>query len=212
MSVSQRLALIASLSLAVACSEPAAPVADDPPLSLELVAAPFLPGEQQPTAALTRNPLAIYPMGAGQNLAQVFRPTTTQSLGYLELPVGCAAGVLLNVKIRRGLDGPILYEVNVAGLPQVVDGSFQLIQVYNPAVHGRGILLEGGRSYSFHLAAFPGPGALARTCGIPQGPAGDSYSRGRGFYRDPINGPSFLPLPNGAPTDNEDLPFRTLVR
>jgi hypothetical protein len=168
---------------------------------------PFTPGEQQRDVDPSR-PLALYPTGDGQNLAQTFTPRTNQRLGYLQLPVGCAEGVLLNVKIREGIDGAILYEANVAGLPVVVDGSFQLIQVYDPARGPRGIRLRKDRTYAFELAAFPGDKASGTTCGLASGPAGDSYSRGDGYYQDPINGSDFIPLGPGG----EDLPFVTLVR
>ncbi len=125
--------------------------------------------------------------------------------------MGCAADVLLNVKIRAGLGATILYEANVADLPIVVDGRFQLIQVYDAATSGGIELVENG-TYAFELAAYPGPNATDRTCGLAPGPDRNSYPRGQGYYQDPINGPAFLPLPTGAASDDEDLPFRTLVR
>ena len=170
------------------------------------------PGERQPRTDLARNTLAIYPAGEGQVLAQTFRPRTRQTLSFLEIPVACTDGVLLNVKIRRGLTGPVLYESNHSGLTGTVDGVFDLLQVFDPAMSS-GIELERNVDYAFELSAFPGPGATERTCGLAQSPAGDSYPRGKGYYQDhPINGPGFLPLPDGAPGGNEDLPFRTLVR
>jgi hypothetical protein len=173
---------------------------------------PFTPGEQQTAVDLSRGTLALYPAGAGQVLAQTFTPTSNQALGYVEVPVACESGVLLNVKIRAGLGGAILYEVNTAGLPEFVDGSMQLIQVYNP--RGRhGIRLHRGRQYAIELAAFPGPDAVGNTCGIARSPAGNTYAGGQGWYEDPpVNGPGFLPLPNGEDGDDEDLPFITLVR
>ena len=120
--------------------------------------------------------------------------------------------MLLNVKIRAGLGGAILYEANVAGLPGTVDGTFQLIQVFDPARTSKGIKLREGREYAFELATVPAPGATETSCGLAMGPAANTYPRGRAYYQDPINGPSFLPIPNGAPTDDEDLPFITLVR
>ncbi len=76
-----------------------------------------------------------------------------------------------------------------------------------------GIRLRKNRTYAIELSAFPGIGTVGNTCGLAPGPVGDSYSRGQGFFEDvPTNGPGFLPLPGGLPTDQEDLPFRTLVR
>jgi hypothetical protein len=205
--------LIASLSVAAACAEPpVAPSADGPLPSFAKGGRPYEPGEQQGIVDLTRATLAIYPAGQGQILAQTFTPSSNQWLGYLELPVGCAANVLLNVKIRRRIGGRVLYEANIAGLPAVVDGTFQLLQVFDPATSRNGIKLHKNRHYSFELSAFPAPGATETTCGIAQGPAANSYAGGRGYFQDPVNGPTFLPLPNGASTDDQDLPFITLVR
>ncbi len=205
--------LIASLSVAAGCAEqPLSPSAAELPPSFAAGGRPYQPGEAQGIAVAASGSWAIYPVGGGEILAQTFTPSSNQWLGYLEVPVGCVAGVLLNVKIREGIDGLVLYQVNIAGLPAVVDGTFQLIQVFNPAVSHHGIKLHKNREYAFELAAFPGPDAVGNTCGIAKGPAGNSYPGGRGYYQDPINGPSFLPLPNGNPTDDEDLPFITLVR
>ena len=210
MSRSLSLAAVVSFAVVIGCTS-------ETPLSPALrpsfvnEAQPFTPGEQQPVADSRGFVYAIYPNGVGQNLAQTFTPSDNQRLGYLEIPVGCAAGVLLNVKIREGIGGAILCEANVAGLPTIVDGTFQLIQVYDPAV-SKGIKLHKGTEYAFELAAFPGPGATENSCGMNPGPAGNSYAGGKGYFQDPITGPDFLPLPNGAPTDDEDLPFITLVR
>ena len=140
------------------------------------------------------------------------RRPTNEWLGFLQLPVGCSDGVLLNVKIREGLGGPIAFQVNIAGLPTMVDGTFQLIQVYDPDESKKGVKLKKGREYAFELAAFPGPTATGTTCAIAKGPAANSYAGGRGYFQDPLNGPTFLPLPNGVASDDEDLPFITFVR
>lgn len=164
---------------------------------------PFTFGEQQPIVDAAANPLAIYPVGSGQILAQTFTPSKNGLLGYIQLPVSCSPGVLLNIKIRDGLNGPILYDVNVLGLPEIQEGAFQLLQVYDPAVM-KGIKIKKGHEYAFELAAFPGPSAVGTSCSIAQGPAGDSYAGGQGYYQDPINGPAFLPM-------GTDLPFITEV-
>ena len=213
MNQSQAFATIACLSLAAGCAEPpSAPSAITQLPSFIVGGAPYLPGEQQPVVDLPRGNWGIAPAGVGQILSQTFTPSSNQWLGYLEIPVRCDPGVLLNVKIREGLSGPVLYDANVAGLPTFLDGTFQLIQVFNPATSHNGIKLRRDREYAFELAAFPGPGALGNTCGIARGPVGSSYTGGRAYYQDPINGPSFLPLPNGLPGDEEDFPFITLVR
>lgn len=212
--MSKRSMLVCTAALAALCVNPVPlPFAGSPGISSAIAANAFGPGESQPNVDLAVGTYAIFPAGFGQVLAQTFTPRANGWLGYLELPVGCADGVLLNVKIREGLGGAVIYETNVTGLPEVIDGAFQLIQVYDPAVSHRGHKLRKGREYAFELAAFPGPGAVANTCGIARGPAGNTYPRGSGYYQDvTVNGNAFLPIPDGAPNDDEDLPFVTLVR
>ena len=105
MKANSLIALVACALLA-SCAEPVT----GPPVSEDLEPAfrrgahgpPFTPGEQQPTVDLTRGrTYAIFPAGDGQILAQTFSPTKNRKLGFIELPVGCSAGVLLNVKIRE---------------------------------------------------------------------------------------------------------------
>ena len=199
-------------SLAIAASgcdtspvDPAAPEA-------ELTAAashtgkPFAPGEAQPVVGLARGfTYAIYPEGQGQNLTQTFSPTRNGRLGYVELPVACESTVLLQVRIREGIAGPVLGEVLYATAGPL-DGSFELIQVFDPAM-SHGLRVRKNRDYAIELAAFPTDPAVATTCGIAPGPAGDSYLRGDGFFEDiPTNGAGWNPLGGG-----EDLPFTTLV-
>jgi hypothetical protein len=211
MDIRRSSVLMVAAAACLACSEaPTAPVGSDARALRN--AQPFLPGEQQPLVDFGVGGLAIYPVGQGQILQQTFTPSSSGWLGYLELPVSCEAGVLLNVKVRDGLNGPILYEANVIGLTGPY-GTFNLIQVYNPAVTKNGIKIKKGHEYAFELSAFPGPNAVGITCGIARGPAGNSYLGGRGYYSDPLtNGPAFIPIPNGSPTDDQDLPFITLVR
>ena len=174
--------------------------------------APFLPGESQPKVDTRVLPLAIHPELAGQNLAQTFTPSADQFLGYLELPVACAAGVLLNVKIREGVGGTVLYEGNNTGLPTVADGSMVLIQVYDPVATPDGTELVGGTTYAVELASFPGTSGGATTCSISQGPIRNSYRGGTGYFRDPVNGTAWLKLPDGSRRAQQDLPFVTYVR
>ena len=199
--------VLCSLCILAACSEmPAEPAV---PAGGPAFATAFEPSEQQRIVDLSRGTWAIWPVKVGQIVSQTVTPASNGWLGYLELPVGCAPGVLLNVKIRDGLGGAILYEANVAGLPEYIDGSFQLIQVYDPN-RSRGIELHRGHTYAFELAAFVGPDAIDSECGIAKGPVGNSYDGGRGYAKDPDMS-DFAPIPNGLPTDDEDLPFITLT-
>jgi hypothetical protein len=196
--------------LLIGCAEPPLASIRDIEPSLSSGGA-YLPGEQQPLIE-AGTPLAnylIHPEGAGQNLAQTFTPSENQWLGYLELPVGCEPGVFLNIKIRKGLEGTILYEANYGGLTGVPPGSFQLFQVFNPAVSKKGIKLAKAATYSFVLTAVLAPGATGVACSIAHGPAGDSYGGGVAYARE-LPAP-WTPLHRPLGTD-EDLPFITLVR
>lgn len=196
----------AMLALLAACTEPVA--VPDPAPSLKPLMPRFVLAEAQSIIDSTRV-LAIFPAGAGQNLRQTFRPSTNQTLGYIELPVACATGVLLVVSVRDSV-GTLVAQSSTAGLSGAVRG-FRLLQLNSPS-GTLGASIRRNELYSFELSSLPATGAAGTTCGIAPGPVGNSYARGRGFFRDPINGPAFLPLPNGAPTDQQDLAFRTFSR
>jgi len=198
------------LSLVTACVSPT--TIEAVPADAVDRSGPFDVLEEQPVADANL-PLALYPEGEGQNLVQTFSVDKNRwEMGYMELPVGCASGVLLQFRIREGIDGPVLYAANVIGLPEVVDGTFQLLQTYDPFGDGP-IRLRKNTEYAIELASFPGEGATETTCGMASGPAGDSYAGGQGFYRDPVNSPTdWLPLTSGAPDDQHDLPFAVLGR
>lgn len=203
----QRVA--ASLAVALilaACNE----TPTDPTPSYAVGGAPYVVTEEQSSVDLSRGTYAIFAPGEGQILAQTFTPQTNQWLGFIELPVGCEAGALLNVKIRDGIGGAILSEGNTV-VPVEVDGTFQLIQVFDPR-HSHGIRLRKNREYAIELSAFSSTTTPGMACGIAPGPVGDSYAGGGAYYQDPVNGPSFVPLPTGDVADQEDLPFRTLAR
>jgi hypothetical protein len=205
--------LLISTTLLAACTDASAPTAlvPDAPL-LAAGGGAYLPGEQQPIMDAS-NAVGISEDGVGQVLAQTFTPRASGWLGYLQLPVACLGSTLLNVKIREGLAGTILHQVNVAGLPGTLSNSMSLIQVYDPATMSRGIRIRRGTRYAFELAAVRGsPTDFAAVCGIAKGPDGDSYGGGRSYYWDPRLFTSWLPRPSGSPTDDEDLPFITMVR
>jgi hypothetical protein len=205
-----RIAAILVMPLILnACTESTSTPTDLVP-SFAAGGAPYLPAEQQPVVDLSRGTYAIFSPGEGQILAQTFTPQSNQWLGYIELPVGCEARALLNVKIRDGLGGTILSEGNTI-VPVEIDGTFQLIQLFD-ARHSQGIRLRKNHEYVVELSAFSTTATAGMSCGIAAGPAGDSYANGGAYYQDPVNGPSFLPLPTGLVADQEDLPFRTLSR
>lgn len=205
-------ALLIATTLVAACTDSPAPTALVPEVPLLAAGGgAYTPGEQQLIMDAS-NAVGISEAGAGQILAQTFTPRASGWLGYLQLPVACLGSTRLNVKIREGLGGPILYQVSVAGLPNTLSNTVSLIQLYDPATMGRGIRLRKGTPYAFELAAVGGsPTDFAAVCGIAKGPDGDSYGGGRSYFLDPLVA-TWLPRPTGSPTDDEDLPFITLVR
>ena len=161
---------------------------------------PFDVVEQQPTIDLNVA-LAIYPELEGQNLIQTFSVDKNRwELGYVELPASCVDGTLLNIKIREGIDGTVLYEAN-HNVTGPLTGDFNLFQVYNPDGDGP-IRLRKNTEYAIELQAF-GPA----TCGIVGGPDGDTYDGGAAWYRVPENANVWLPFPG-----DDDLPFTALMR
>jgi hypothetical protein len=199
MSRKQKLVFVAVFSIAVVCFnllEPSLAMAGEPP---------YTPGEQQISMGITRFfTYAIEVGGPIQKLAQTFTPISNQWLGFLLIPVGCTQGAGLDVKITKGLGGTPLYQSVHMGLPDFVDGTYQLLQVFDPSKFVHGIKLQKGVVYAFELSVING------TCGIIPGPVTDSYSGGQAYFSD-ADGP-FIPLPAGGETDSEDLPFSTLVR
>ena len=205
------LGVTALTILTAACDDPVvAPLSPEEGDALAVASShtgrAFLPGEQQPVADLGRGfTYAIYPEGQGQNLTQTFSPTRNGKLGFVELPVACSNTVLLKIRIRDGIAGPILSDFNSVA-PGPLDGSFELFQVFDPA-SSHGIRIRKNRTYAIELSAVPTNPNVATTCGLVPGPAGDSYTRGDGYFEDlPTNGPGWNPLGGG-----EDLPFITLV-
>lgn len=204
----QCIPTLAILTFLVGCSEvPVAPIRDMEP-SLSMGGA-YVPGEQQPVLDAPGVTWAIQPEGAGQNLSQTFTPTENQRLGYLELPVRCAAGALLNIKIRDGLGGAILYESNHVGPTGGPAGPMELFQVFNPAVSS-GIKLKRDVTYAFELASVPSGTGV--TCGIARGPGVSSYAGGVLYARDLSISPTWAPISRTSGPGDEDLPFITLVR
>jgi hypothetical protein len=137
-------------------------------------------------------------------MAQSFKPTADQWLGYIAFPVYCAGDAKISVVIKEGsFFGPVLWAGQMAGLPKTRTGQFIQIQIHN-AMMPNGIRLKANTSYYVELAAVRPPGVWSN-CGISKGPQADTYARGSGYWQQPS--PWFHPLPFG-----EDLPFITYVR
>jgi hypothetical protein len=187
---------------------PEATLAQPDGLDVAMARTPMSPAparfDQVQKKADPSRPLAIYPIGQGQNLAQTFTAGTTGDLAYVWLPVACAAGSLVKIRIQQA-GGIIASDYNYDPAHTIQDGTFLQFQIY-PYVP-----LTPGRRYVILLSSVAATKLAARpSCSIASGPAGDSYAGGGAFYEDvPTNGPGWLPLPN-APNQG-DLPFATMV-
>lgn len=203
-------AVAAGSLIFAACVEPAALPSEPFEPAFAPGGVPFSPsGPQQPVVDMTRGfNYAIAASGVGQLLAQTFTADRTELLGYIELPVACEIDVLLDVKIRQGLAGPILYEIVYLAPPPPAEGGLELIQVYDATV-SRGIRLRKGTVYAIELAAVTSdPNIADPRCSIVPGPAGDPYPGGQAwFLSSDLPGADWTAFAGG-----EDLPFITWVR
>jgi len=186
-----------------------APADAKAPLGARPLARPYTVDQQNSKLDLGRGTLAIFAdPSAGQIVRQTFVAGRTGMLGYLDLPVGCAPGVLLNVRVTDAEGSRVAYEVNVV-VPQIVDGSITTVQLFDPAKGRPGIPIVRGRRYGFELRAFAAvgePQPLGVTCGIAREVEGNNYARGSLFTQDGAGTTTWLARPE------EDLAFRTLVR
>lgn len=209
------LAWFLALVLAFAgCDDPAglrsalrtpADTIDTLPTVLSRAPAPAIIDQYQKYADSVR-PLAIYPVGIGQNLAQTFTAGLRGDLAFVWMPVACTAGSMVKLQVRKGGPlGGVLSDYNYDPAHTVQDGTFQNFQIY-PQVP-----MVPGRRYGIVLSAVARSGSKATpTCSIASGPNGDSYAGGGAYYEDvPVNGPGWLPLPDAR--THGDLPFATMV-
>lgn len=211
------LAALAAAALLAACgSDQDLPVAPDvllapveaiAPADARVFGRPYTVDQENAKLDLGRGTLAIFANPtAGQIVRQTFVAGRTGMLGYLDLPVGCAPGVLLNVRITDAEGARVAYEVNVV-VPEIVDGTITTVQLFDPEKGRPGIPIVRGRRYGFELRAFaaePEP-LLGTTCGIAREVEANNYARGSLFTQEGA-GASWLARPD------EDLVFRTLVR
>lgn len=177
-------------------------------LSLFLMASPAVEAQStatdqmQPSVDITVGGLAI-----GDTSEEQLAQTVTVGLdGWLEgvfLPIGgCDSGRLI-IEIRT-LDGDSPSDVvlrrrrfNAADVPQV-GPVFRLFRM------GGWLSFSAGDRFAIVLRNPTG------SCGIFQGPEGDSYAGGQGFFQALPNPPGWVPF--SATETRLDLPFMTLMR
>jgi hypothetical protein len=198
--------LVACEDVAGPQSPPAASLALPDGVDVAFARAPMSPAryDQAQKKADPSRPLAIYPIGQGQNLAQTFTAGTTGDLAYVWMPVACAVASRVKIRIQT-TGGLIVSDYNYDPARHIQDGTFVQFQIY-PYVP-----LTPGARYTILLSSVGTTKSATRaTCSIASGPAGDSYPGGGAYYEDvPTNGPGWLPLPNAA--NQADLPFATMV-
>jgi hypothetical protein len=166
--------------------------------------------QEQPDVDWTVGGLAIGGQSE-QRLAQTVTARRSGLLSFVRLPIGCGDPAdEVEVSIQGvgsdGLpNGSTLTSKTVPGsaLPPPAPGfpAFRTVRLPSPVAVSSG----------FRFAIVLTPAGLP-ACGILQGPVGDPYLRGTGFYAgtDPTFGDSgWIPLAPGVP--RADLPFQTIV-
>jgi hypothetical protein len=157
--------------------------------------------QQQPIVDLSIGGLAIGG-GSNQALAQTMTAGISGELAEVQLPAACDPGSDLLVQIE-GVSGGTPNNAVLAS--QLVAGtSLSGGGVFNPIDFSKPARIEAGSQFAIVLTS-------TGSCGIFQGPSGNSYSGGNLF---------FIALPNPAGVwvcncdfagASFDLPFKTLV-
>lgn len=155
----------------------------------------------------TIGPLAVG--GTSQQiLAQVVTPDSTGQVVQLNLPVGCD-----NTALRIEI-----HDVDPSGAPATPPAAASFTRLIpaaavagSPAWRalnlGRGFPVVAGTAFAFELSVVD----TTRSCGVLQGPVGDPYPFGDGWFIALPNPPNvWEPLSLG--TGRNDLPFETFVR
>jgi hypothetical protein len=162
---------------------------------------PFVIDQMQPVVDTTVGGMAIGG-GSAQQLAQTVTVGRDGKLVGLFLPIGCDSGRLV-IEIRN-VDGDspgtvLLYRRRIdAAQLSPIGPAFRLFRI-DP-----GLPLAAGDRLAVVLRNPTG------SCGMFQGPVGDAYAGGEGFFQALPNPPGWVPF-----SDTEtrlDLPFMTLMR
>lgn len=147
--------------------------------------------------------LAIESGGSEQKLAQVFTAGRDGRLTHVTLPIGCQPAAVLNVSIQETTAGvPNGSILSVLSLP----GTIFPPTAPSPGIGFRIVELRrrprivAGQQYAIVLEAG------TDSCHAYQGPVGDPYPAGSGYFDARPNAPGWLPL---AP--NNDLAFQTFM-
>ncbi|MGA7614070.1 MAG: hypothetical protein WBX15_02710 [Thermoanaerobaculia bacterium] len=143
--------------------------------------------------------------GSAEKLAQVFTAATTGCLTHVTIPIGCDPSETLVVEIQATTagvpNGTVLASETLPGSlfpsisPSSLQGGFRIIGFTRPAP------VTAGTEYAIVLLGGPAG------CGVFQGPAGDPYAGGHGWFDARPNPPGWIQFFSGR----DDLPFQTFV-
>jgi hypothetical protein len=160
--------------------------------------------QEQPVTAA--GPTYAVGGSSDQKLAQSFTVGLEGALTEIHLPVSCSSGELI-VEIQS---------LDSGGRPSgrtVASGRVPARDIGPPLSNFRPISLEEpldvlpGQHYAIIISNPTG------TCGMLQGPEGNSYGGGTGFFDARPNRPGWIGFKGGpgSPDQPQDLPFKTVV-
>jgi hypothetical protein len=149
--------------------------------------------------------------GASQQiLAQVITPDTTGHVVDLRMPVSCdATGLRIDVRNVNPDGTPTLPPI-APTFSRVIPNSLlsdPLDGTLHPLNIGRGFGVTAGTPIAIVLSASDPAGS----CGIQQGPVGDSYAFGDAWFIAQPNPPDVW-VALSSSSGRSDLPFETFVR
>ena len=160
------------------------------------VAAQAVTDQQQPVVDVSVGGFFIGG-NSEQKLAQVITVGISGEVTEVRFPVACAAGslVLEIQRVTSGVpNGVVLASETVWG------ANFPPTSAFKPVVVSQRPFLVAGETIALVLSS-------TGDCGMYQGPVGDSYGGGDGFYDSRPNLPGWVFLSGGR----RDLPFQSLV-
>jgi hypothetical protein len=142
-----------------------------------------------------------------QKVAQVVTPDSTGQVVEIKMPVGCD-GTDLRVEIESvdavGKPTPpvrLAQRTPNSQVPSPLDGTFRDLNL------GGGFSVTAGTRFAIVLSVVD----PAKSCGVQQGPVGDLYAYGDGWFA-ALPNPLDVWEPISLGTDRFDLPFETFVR
>lgn len=162
--------------------------------------------QQQPVTDITAGNLAIGGQSS-QILAQVVTAGVTGKLIEVRFPVSCAGANSLTIEVQQVANGKpngvVLTSHSFDGATLPVDASSPYFKRF---VFKKHVKVTAGAQFAIVLR--PDSSGL---CSVKQGPAGNPYPGGDGYYdARPNQAGVWVSISNG--TGRYDLPFQTVVQ